>query len=61
MTLAASSPSADGAMQEKRYDLNDKRHAINTACKVGDVEALDKLADSAGGLSDDECRAAACK
>jgi len=61
MTVATSSSPADGAMQEKQHDLSEKRAAITTACREGDVEALVKLADSAGGLLDDDFRATACK
>lgn len=61
MTLAASGSPADGALQEKQDDLSDKRVAISTACREGDIEALIKLADSTGGLLDDEFRATACK
>lgn len=61
MTAAASGGPADGAMEEKQFDLSDKRGAIGTACQAGDIEALVNLASSAGGLLDDDFRATACE
>ncbi|KAK5943980.1 GTPase-activating protein gyp8 [Knufia obscura] len=46
-------------MEEKQFDLSDKRGAIGTACQAGDIEALVNLASSAGGLLDDDFRATA--
>lgn len=61
MPPAALAPSAGRALREKHCDPSDKREAISTACRDGDVESLVNLADSAGGLLDDEFRATACK
>ena len=61
MTLALLGNQTDGTMQEKLPDQDDKREVIRAACRDGDIEALVRLADSAGGLLDDEFRATACE
>lgn len=61
MTFAIFGSPADGAIREKQDDQSDKREAIRAACQEGAIGALIGLADSAGGLLDDEFRATACK
>lgn len=48
-------------LSEKAPYSQEKRKAIIQACETGDYESLVELADSTGGLLEDELRATSCE
>jgi hypothetical protein len=50
----------DTEAKEKSRALDEKREAIEKACRQNDVKALVGYATSPGGLVDDKLRQAAC-
>lgn len=49
------------SLSEKAIFDHEKRKAILSACQGQDFESLVELADSKGGLLEDELRATSCK